>query len=456
MFIRPENWSTLTPEERRRARYASWMSTECRDFNNPEAEKVYRRNTRRVVNVMNLEVPDAVPILPFIGGYVDKYAGITSHDAMYDYEKYKQASRKFSLDFRLDYTIFSGSFNPGRVFDALDMKTYSWPGRPNHPRDRAFQVLEAEFMKGDEYDALIADPEAFYTRIYMPRAFGALTGLGMLSSAWATVEIPFAPIFLVPFGLPEGQMALKALLDAGQEALNWVNALEDLEGGILRERGLPRLPGGCTKAPFDMIGDTVRGTQGILTDMYRQPGKLLEALDRMVPVSLQLGEGSATTNDNPFVFIPLHKGADDFMSDKNFRKFYWPSHLKVIMGLINEGLVPYHFVEGRYHNRLDVLADSGIPPRSTFWNFDQIDMVQAKKKVGSWGAIGGNVQGSVLYACTPQQVADSVKKLIDECGYNGGYALGTALVLDHTTPENLHAMIDTAKEYGRYSGRSAG
>lgn len=311
-------------------------------------------------------------------------------------------------------------------------------------------------MKGDEYDALIADPEAFYTRIYMPRAFGALTGLGMLSSAWATVEIPFAPIFLVPFGLPEGQMALKALLDAGQEALNWVNALEDLEGGILRERGLPRLPGGCTKAPFDMIGDTVRGTQGILTDMYRQPGKLLEALDRMVPVSLQLGEGSATTNDNPFVFIPLHKGADDFMSDKNFRKFYWPSHLKVIMGLINEGLVPYHFVEGRYHNRLDVLADSGIPPRSTFWNFDQIDMVQAKKKVGSWGAIGGNVQGSVLYACTPQQVADSVKKLIDECGYNGGYALGTALVLDHTTPENLHAMIDTAKEYGRYSGRSAG
>ena len=105
---------------------------------------------------------------------------------------------------------------------------------------------------------------------------------------------------------------------------------------------------------------------------------------------------SATANDNPFVFIPLHKGADDFMSDKNFRKFYWASHLKVVLGLINEGLVPFHFVEGRYNNRLDVLADSGIPPRSTFWNFDQIDMVQAKKKVGGWAAIGGNIQGSVL------------------------------------------------------------
>ena len=65
MFVRPENWSTLTPEERRQARYASWLSTEGRNFSNPEAEKVYRRNTRRVVDVMNLEVPDAVPILPY-------------------------------------------------------------------------------------------------------------------------------------------------------------------------------------------------------------------------------------------------------------------------------------------------------------------------------------------------------------------------------------------------------
>jgi hypothetical protein len=456
MFVRPENWSTLTPDERRQARYASWMSTEGRNFSNPEAEKVYRRNTRRVVDVMNLEVPDAIPILPFIGGYLDKYAGITSYEAMYDFEKYKQGARKFSLDFGLDYTIFSGSFNSGRVFDILDMKTYSWPGRGSHPRDRAFQVLEAEFMKGDEYDALIADPEGFYLHTYMPRAFGALAGLGMLSTAWATTEMPSAPFFLVPFGLPEGQKALQALLDAGREALNWATALEDMEGGILRERGLPRLPGGFTKAPFDFIGDTLRGTQGILTDMYRQPEKVLEALDRLVPFAVKLADYSASANNNPFAFIPLHKGADDFMSDKNFRRFYWPSHLKVVRALINEGLVPYHFVEGRYNNRLDVLADSGIPPRSTFWSFDQADMVQAKKKVGSWGAIGGNVQGSILYAGTPQQVADSVKKLIDECGYNGGYALGTALVLDHTTPENLHAMIDTAKEYGRYSGRSAG
>ena len=239
------------------------------------------------------------------------------------------------------------------------MKTYIWPGSRNHPKTRAYQVLEGEFMKGNEYDALIADPEGFYWRLYAPRAFGALGGLAAMTTMWATMEIPAAPGFLIALGLPDGQKALKALLEAGQEALNWAIALEDIEGGLLRRDGLPRLPGGFTKAPFDWIGDTVRGTQGIMQDMYRQPGKLLEALNRLVPLAVNMGDYMASANDNPFVFIPLHKGADDFMSDKNFRKFYWPSHLAVINGLINEGLVPYHFVEGNYHTRLDVIADSG-------------------------------------------------------------------------------------------------
>jgi hypothetical protein len=386
---------------------------------------------------------------------VNTYGGITPHEVMYDYPKYKQVYTKFSNDFGLEYTVFSGGFNPGSVFDILDYKAYIWPGRHGHPKTRGYQVLEQEFMRADEYDQLIADPEGFYTRVYMPRVFGALTGLGALSSAWATMEIPSAAAFLIPFGLPDGQKALKALMEAGEEYLKWVIALEDVEGSLLMERGLPRLPGGFTKAPFDWIGDTVRGTHGIMHDMYRQPQKLLAALDRLVPFAINLGVGIANNNDNPFVFIPLHKGADDFMSDKNFRKFYWPSHRAVVMGLIEEGFIPYHFVEGIYNSRLDVIAESGFPAGSTFWNFDQIDMVEAKKKVGSWAAIGGNMQGAVMYAGTPQDVSDAVKKLIDECGYNGGYALGTALVLDNTTPENLHAMIDTCKSYGNYAKRKA-
>ena len=37
--------------------------------------------------------------------------------------------------------------------------------------------------------------------------------------------------------------------------------------------------GAFCKAPFDTLGDTLRGTQPILKYMYRRPDKLLEALD---------------------------------------------------------------------------------------------------------------------------------------------------------------------------------
>ena len=40
--------------------------------------------------------------------------------------------------------------------------------------------------------------------------------------------------------------------------------------------------------------------------------------------------------------------------------------------------------------------------------------------------------------------------LIDTAGKGGGYILDIGAVADDGRPENLHAMIKTAKEYGVY------
>jgi uroporphyrinogen-III decarboxylase len=163
-----------------------------------------------------------------------------------------------------------------------------------------------------------------------------------------------------------------------------------------------------------------------------------------------MGVRSATSGDNPLVFIPLHKGADGFMSNKDFEKFYWPTLKAVILGLIEAGTVPYLFVEGGYNQRLDIIADPDIPAGHTVWMFDHTDMKEVKKKLGGWACFGGNVPASLLKAGTPQEVENYVKKLIDDVAQDGGYILANGAVLDDTTPENLHAMIDTGKEYGVY------
>jgi uroporphyrinogen-III decarboxylase len=122
----------------------------------------------------------------------------------------------------------------------------------------------------------------------------------------------------------------------------------------------------------------------------------------------------------------------------------------VLEGLIAEGSVPWNLVEGGYNSRLEVIAENHPPAGTTYWNFDQTDMTAAKKCFGDWAAIAGNVPSSLLHTGTPEAVADYVKKLIDTAGKDGGYALATGAVVDHATVENLHAMIDTGKEYGAY------
>ncbi|MFN8597534.1 MAG: uroporphyrinogen decarboxylase family protein [Anaerolineae bacterium] len=449
MFTPPSNWRTLSAQARREARFADWMATDGKPMATPEAKATYLQHTQRVKDIVDLKKPDRVPLLPFMGAFFAQYAGITPHDVMYDYVKYTSAWLKYNRDFQPDYLVFSGAFNPGKVFDLLDYKVYRWPGH-GIAETQPFQTVEGEYMRADEYDAYIADPEAYYMRTYMPRAFGALGGWAMLPSVFATMELPMLPAYMIPAGLPPVMQSFQAFMDAAKAALEYAMASGQADGQIMAEMGLPALPGGFTKAPFDIVGDTMRGTRAIMLDMYRQPAKLLAAVDRTVPIAVQLGVQTATGQGNPFVFIPLHKGADGFMSNADFKKFYWPSLKATLLGLINEGLVPYLFVEGGYNSRLDTIADPDIPAGSTYWSFDKTDMQEVKKKLGGWACFAGNLPNSMLHAGTPAQVADYVKQLIDTVAVDGGYALAAGAVVDEARPENLHAMFETCKTYGVY------
>ena len=182
--------------------------------------------------------------------------------------------------------------------------------------------------------------------------------------------------------------------------------------------------------------------------MYRQPDKLLQALEVITPLMIKIGVSATQGAGNPLVFIPLHKGADGFLSDKQFKTFYWPTLRKVIMGLIEEGVVPFCWAEGGYDSRLEVIRD--LPKGKTAWLFDRIDIAKAKEMLGDIACIGGPMPIALLTVGTPQQVKDHVKKCIDTAGKGGGYIMANGAFFDRVKWENLKAMVDTTKEYGVY------
>jgi uroporphyrinogen-III decarboxylase len=180
-----------------------------------------------------------------------------------------------------------------------------------------------------------------------------------------------------------------------------------------------------------------------MLDIHRQPKKLLEAMDALVPLMIGMGVNSSNVTGNPFIFIPLHKGADGFISDEHFKKFYWPTLKEVMLGLIEGGCIPFPALEGHWTSRLEVIQD--IPKGKTLWMVDQSDMVKVKNTLGKNACLFGNVPSSKLSLGTPEDVKNYVKNLIDTAGKDGGLVLGNGAFFDEARPENVRAMIDTAR-----------
>jgi len=171
-------------------------------------------------------------------------------------------------------------------------------------------------------------------------------------------------------------------------------------------------------------------------------------METIVPNTIRGAVTVADATGCPLCFMPLHKGDESFMSPKQFETFYWPTYRRVLMGMIEEGLVPYSFAEGRYGARLEVIKD--LPRSSMLWSFEDIDMARAKKVLGDSACIAGNVPSSVLHTKTPQEVKEYCRKLIETCAPGGGYILTGAAGMNEGNPDNLRAMMAAVKEYGVY------
>jgi len=302
-------------------------------------------------------------------------------------------------------------------------------------------------MKAADYDHFIADPTDYWFRVWFPRTHNSLKPLAELPPLYGTMELPMAGPWLCALGAPPIQEACKALLEAGRICFEWIQALGPYIGQILGS-GYPMYAGSATKAPFDVLGDSFRGTTQLMMDLYRRPEKVLEAVDRLVPLMITMGVGGALANNNPLVFIPLHKGADGFMSNEQFEKFYWPSLKKVIIGLAENGCVPCCFVEGGYNQRLEYLAD--LPKGECAFIFDRTDMARAREILQGKSCIGGGFPVSLIMTGDAQQVEDETKKLLDVAAGDGGYILSIGCAMDEAREHTLKAFIQAGKKYGKY------
>jgi hypothetical protein len=408
-------------------------------------EQLYAERDRRVRDVIELREPDRVPFSVLIEPHA--YSGIPKSAAYYDPIALKRTMRSIAVDLSPDMCE-AGFPSCGAAMAELDVRNFVWPGGPKSS-DSGFQFIEAEYMKADEYDMFLNDPSGFMIRRYLPRVYGALLPLAKLpplDSMFRGLE------FLTPlFASPEFLEMAKHLAEAGRHVEEFQKTIGDTFEE-LAQLGFPPFarfaPGGVGGAPFDTLTSFLRGMKGSMLDMYRQPDKLLRAceliLDRRIANAIP---ADAKHRDYPQkIAMPLWRGDLVFMSDAQFRKFYWPGLKKSLQTHVDLGYIPVPFFEAKFGNRLECMLE--LPKGKILASIEAVDAVRAKE------ILGGHT--SLLVRCPNTcklwslgRLESFLKDLIDKCGKNGGLIIVIQMP-DKAQIKDMQAMLKSIEEYGRY------
>jgi len=398
---------------------------------------------KRIQDAVALRVPDRVPVFGPYQKYPYSFAGLSFKDAMNDNARARAACHTFLDYFQPDADFGPIFAYPAPVMETLGYTAMKWPGH-GLGDNAMYQYVDAEYMTAEEYDEFIFDPSDFMFRKWAPRQFAALEGFSGIApwrrfmwSGWMNFG---------SFASPEMKKTLELAVKAGEQMNEWWGSQAQYWGEIA-EKGYPVSYAGFDWPPFDILGDTLRGTSQILADMRRRPDKLHAALEVATRIFVEYGSGAAGA-PLPLVWVWVHKSTRDFMSDAQFKEFYWPYFRQGLLELVEMGITPVVYWEADFESRLEHIVD--VPKGKMIYHLSTTDPEKAYDVLGGTVCLMGSVPNIQLLSGTPDDVRASCKKLIDTVGKNGGFIMDAALMLDEAKPENLKAMIDFTKEYGTY------
>ncbi len=412
------------------------------------AEEKRAEINRRVDDAVALRTPDRVPVFMQFTMFPARSYGLSYQEAFANQEKWLDVNERAIEEYQPDlfFAPNTGVMVGVKVHEALGSHHMKLPGYGLGP-NTGYQWVEGEYIKAHEYDAFLDDPGDFALRVALPSSFTALESFrGMLPLRNLALSF-MTPILAPAYCTPEIVESLSAFARAAEESVKWIQGYAAFSQKMAA-RGFVEFGTAPTLAPFDCISDMWRGMRGAMLDMYRCPDKLIKAQDILLPMMIGAAIGNAQMSGEKRIFIPLHRGADGFMSVRQFEEFYWP-HLKaLIFALIDAGLTPVPFFEGTYDQRIKYLRE--LPPGKVVAWFDRTDMARAKEVVGDVVCIMGNMPVSLLQSGTVEEVREHTKHLCRVVGKGGGYMMTTNTTLDDCKPELVHAWVDATREFGTY------
>ncbi|MCL2124414.1 MAG: hypothetical protein FWH33_00305 [Oscillospiraceae bacterium] len=403
---------------------------------------------KRIDDAASLREPDRVPITGTGMCYPIFNAGYTVADVVYDFDKYADAVIKALVQYEPDAAGGGISIaGQGPLLEVMRPKNVAWPGAPGGRIgvNSVNQFIEFPVLQEEDMDFFMQD----YTGWLLKKGYPATNGLLEPIADWDfsrhLVGEHYTGLCRM-LSTPAAREMIQTMWKVTDMVEEMGKKQQELNKKI-HDLGFPSTNGGGGLVPFDAYSDFYRGTLDTMLDLYEHPEVIQKFIDWNMENVLESITMQAKFAPGKWVFMPLHKGMDGFLNDEQYRDYYWKYLQKMILHIIDVGMVPFVYTEGPYDSRIKYLKD--VPKGKVIYSFEKVDAVNVKKELGDIACIQGVFPVYLLHYGTKQQVIDEVKRHIDILAPGGGYIFTTGAGYDNAKPENVEAMFETVKTYGK-------
>jgi uroporphyrinogen decarboxylase len=192
----------------------------------------------------------------------------------------------------------------------------------------------------------------------------------------------------------------------------------------------------------------LRGVDIFVRDLYKNKEWVHELLEVCCQAGLKFIDEILQRKSLPIVVEPI--GSGSLVSPRMFREFAGP-YLKRLTDHIhaNGGGLPavLHICGKTKPNWVPMLETEW-----DIWSLDGVDMAEAREFAGHRVALVGNLTPANLLKNTPEEIDAEAKTICEKAmGSPRGFILGSGCEVPiNTPPENIHALINAARRYGRF------
>jgi uroporphyrinogen decarboxylase len=203
----------------------------------------------------------------------------------------------------------------------------------------------------------------------------------------------------------------------------------------------------------DMFGWFDGGLEAAVYAEVDYPDEFAELMDLQTQSFLR-GAEMAIDAKPDFLMLGA-SGLGTLQSRDQLKRYSIPFVQKVTRWSREAGIPSFLHSCGKQREMIDMLANETdldvanpleIPPMG------DCDLDEIKRTYGHKLALMGNIHTTdVMLFGTADDVRAACRKAIDDAAEGGGFILSTGDQCGRDTPfENIFAMVETAKEYGRY------